>query len=282
MKEGSEQQERESYADLLHKMETQARLEAGAMRHKGYGGILNIISDTNDGDNQRALDIVRDELGVELTDVKHIDVEKIILALELGIKRHQFGIPEETLESQSLAENVFQIAYQGFGKDRKGWRIGSSWLLDSLKEAIEEGRVDLRGTAFEDFLNALDLGDLGGEEGEIHAPRLVVLHFPPLDAKRRLVKASDADPSSLSPGQADRVEKFLHTFSLITQVYPGKFGEEDNPHGDVIVNLIDNSYRWYSARNMRWHNAYEFICDRSVETPRAHYRDKEIFSTLNK
>lgn len=275
-----EYRENESYADLLHWLRTHAKLEVGAIKYRGYGGILNIISDTNDTDQQRALDIVIKELGIKPFDIRYIDVEKIVLAIDLGIKKYQLGIPEDVLGLQSMAENVFQIAYRDFGENGEGWRIGMTWILDSIQKEIEEHAADLRGTPFEDFLNALDLGGLEDEVAEFHPARLVVLHYPVLDDKNKLEKATDADVASLDPDLAERIEKYLHIFSLITQVYPGKFNSKNNPNGMVLVNLIDTSYRWFSARNIRWHEAYEFICGQSVETPKSVYRDQRLMSTL--
>lgn len=256
--------------DLLHEMITRAEREVIAMKSRGYGGILNIISDINHSDYTKALDIIRNGIGIEATDVRHIDIEKIVLALELGIKRYQFGISEEKLDDQSLAQNIFQIVYQGFGKDGKGWRMGRSELLDSYKSAIREGAVDLRGSPFEDFINTLDFGEEGTE---FYAPSLIVLDFPSLDPKKRVIKASDADPSLLSRDQTSTVNKYLHIFSLITQVYPGNFNKKDNPHKNIVVNLIDGSYTMLSARNTSWKNAYDFICSNSIETPKAHSRN---------
>lgn len=262
---------------LLGRMERRARLEASAIRERKYGGIINLLSEVSDSDEGSALGIVRDELGVEATDVRNINIEDVVVMLETGIKEYTLEISEEIIDRQTLFENIFSVVYHGFGKDGKGWRIGLSSMLDDIRKFVDKNKTSLVGTPFEGFLKTLNL-DLGEDNSD--APRLIVLHYPQLDLERKLEKADDADPENIESVTAERISKYAHIFSLINQVYPNKF-QKDNPAGHVVVNVIDSSYRWFFGRDKQLQSAYRFIRVNDIETPEARVRDEKLFETLD-
>lgn len=258
-------------------MLTRAKLLTEAAMGRNGGAILNIISaDDTDSDNLRALSVIKNTMAVSNARVKFIDVEKVVTALELGIKTHQFGIDEETLETQSLAETVFQIVYQGFGKEGKGWQIGFSSMHNNLFETTQKLKESKNTSAFTDFLDTLDTSVLDSGNSSPASPNLIVLQFPSLDRKKRITHKEDANLGNLDEETALRVETYMDILSLITQVYPSKFNSTDNPHHNIVVNLVDISYRYSAARNMQWYNTYEFLSDSKIMTPNATTRDDQL------
>lgn len=254
--------ERGSVEAVQAMMQNRARLEANSLL-RGQGGIVNILRAAGDTrDVEQVLDSMAQQLNIQPDDIVYIDVEAIVTKLEYGIRTYDLGISEETLDKQSLAENIFQIAYQGFGQDGTGWRIGRPAMLDHLREAVEKGEADLSDSAFADFLASLNLQDLGQEEPHEHARKLVVLDFPSL--------------TNATQKEIERAETFLHIFSLLTQAYPNRF-QKDNPHKHMVVTLTDNSYRWQqSTRDMRWEDARDFINNKSMVAPVAYFEDEEM------
>lgn len=176
---------KDTHEVMLSRMERRARLEASAIRKRKYGGIINLLSEVNDPDEAHALSAIRDELGIESTDIRNINIEDVVIALETDTRQYGLEIPEEIIDKQTLFENVFNVAYQGFGKDGKGWRIGLSSMLDSIKELVDKNRTSLAGTPFESFLKTLNL-DLGEDSHD--APRLIVLRYPQLDLEKNWKK----------------------------------------------------------------------------------------------
>jgi hypothetical protein len=262
----------ESYAELMQMESRKAAFLAQATRKSGIGGILTLISSPQDTQEQtHFVNINRDHSGVEQTDVENIDIEKVLNALELGINRFKLEIPDKTLEGQSIPENVFQYVYRHFGKNNQGWRLGRTAALDYMKKLLENQNSDLEDSPFADFLRTLDL-DLGRDQ---QAPRLVVLQYPQLDTKSPIRRKSDVDEIYKEPNQAERIDKFLHIYSIVNQVYPGLF-KKDNLQGNLVLNVIDPSYRYFAARDPRWLNAYEKMCWNYIQTPTAQFRDEQI------
>lgn len=262
----------QSYAEIMKETVHRAKFRAESIRNSGHGGMFNLISAPEDKvEEQHLIEKLSEGLGIEKTDIIHINIENVVNTIELGLGELKLAIPNQALDQQSLAENVFQYVYRFFGKDRKGWRIGTAALLDHLIDALKSHQTDLAGTPFAQFLSTLDL------ELEIsdQSPRLFVLHYPALEVDQPIQKREDAKFSNLNPEQAERVEKYLHIYSLISQVYPGKF-QKDNPQGHVVVNVTDNSYLWFAAANSQWYEAFLRMSEDEISTPAVLRRDQQI------
>lgn len=269
-KDGSQ----EEYSDIMKKSSTFLEWEAKGIRQRGSGGMMNLLTEQGDGSEARHLiNLFADNLGVERSDMINIDIGQLVSAIRFSIDRHKLGLPEENLERQSIPESVFEYVYKGFGKDGTGWRIGSASLMDSLREMAQDMNDDFKNSPIGQFLATLDFGD----ETNPQAPKLIVLHYPSLDPEEKIKVLDDANFQSVDPKRVEEINTFLHVFSLISQVYPGKF-KDDNPGQHVILNVVDNSYTLFSARNREWFYTFEslLMLGRAVQTPDTYFKNEEI------
>lgn len=265
----SEQSRQSSPEYRLRYLRTYLKNMAEMIHENGYGGILNIFVKPNDSHTEEALAIIQQALNINNSRIRRLSMQKLVTMLTFGVKQYQLGIADDILERQSLAENIFQVVYQGFGAEGKGWRIGRSHLIDALKAIDESATTGLSGTAFEDFINSLSFDELDNNP----TPTLTVVTYPPL-TPRPITRLAQAEPRFLTPQTAQRVEQYLSTLSLTLQVHPSRF-IVDNPDGHVIVNLLDNSYRWFSARNTKWFYTYQSLTD-GIATPAAYEQDHQL------
>ncbi len=266
----------EVYSDIMKRSSLYLEWEAKGIRERGYGGMMNLLAEQKDSPEARHLiNLFADNLGVERSDVVNIDIGQLVSAIRFSIDKHKLGIPEANLERQSIPESVFEYVYKGFGKEGKGWRIGIASLLDSLREMTQDMSDDFKNSPIGQFLATLDFGD----EINPQAPKLIVLYYPPLDPEGKIKVLDDANFQSVDPKRTEEIKTFLHVFSLISQVYPNKF-KDDNPKQHVVLNVVDNSYTLFSARNQEWFYAFESLSmlGRTVQTPDTYFKDEEILA----
>ncbi len=178
------------------------------------------------------------------------------------------------MEHQSLEANFFQHVFLGFAEDGTGFRIGEAAIMDGFMESAqkEEEEDSLRKTPFWDFISDLDI-DLPQQLNR----KMVVVHYPDLVTDIKIVNPADFNLSIFPKEQASDIRDLLSVYSILTNA--SQKIKLDNPQGHLVVNLVDNSFRWLFARNL--FTNLDMGGDLSVlETPTANARDVQMQNAL--
>jgi len=275
----------DNYSRVMMLGEKRIQNEAFGIINGEHGKIFTIISEPQDESEAQAyLKLLRSELGIEPSSERHIDVSSFLSSMNSGINLYKLGIDQRSLERQSLAENFFQYVYKGFGREGEGYRIGRQAATDSnLKHnELMKDRQTLRRTPLGEFIEGLEI-DLPTEITR----KLVVVRYPSLSFEDRIRKPSDLERDNLTLDELKEIDSLVALYRIVGQA-AGRI-RNDEPHGHVVVNIVDSSYRWFLPRN------FGNLLDRDgeisvVETPTAHIKDiqmqnaavEEVIDHLNK
>ncbi len=261
----------DSYAHVMKMAQAMLENDADYFNEEGKGGMVTLISADSDGQElDSLLQGFAGRLGIEATDVEHVDVGRILNAFELGFTSVIAEIPVDHLNKQDPIENTFEYIFRGFGKNGEGWRNSFAGRRDELlnknlklKESIGKGPIA-------DFLRTIDI-DL-----DTSSPRMLVLHYPSIEDIVEVFNDADVEFDSLSSDQKERLLKSLDLLAIVFRAYPHMY-RENNPQRNVVVNVIDPLYKWYRARTPGFNSTYERMGTNDVVMlPSATDRDLEI------